>query len=55
MKTYFALHCPEDLEVKKAPCFHEPYILLGGDSKQTSKIYSVSEGVECDGENGVER
>ena len=52
MKTYFALHCPKDIEVEKCPHCQRRYIMLGGDSKQTSKIsiYSVSEGFECDAE-----
>ena len=52
MKTYFALHCPKDVEVEKSPHCHRPYVKLGGDSKQTTKIsiYSVLEGFECDAE-----
>lgn len=52
MKTYFALHCPKDIEVEKSLHSHRRHIILRGDSKQTSKIsiYRVSEGFECDAE-----
>lgn len=29
------------------PCFREAYILVGGDSKEISKIYSKSDDVKC--------
>lgn len=29
------------------PCFHGVYILVGGDSKEISKIYGKSDDVKC--------
>lgn len=42
MKTYFALHCPKDVEVEKSPHCHRPMLNLGEMvNKQLKYQYTV--------------